>query len=172
MLLYNLLQLPSPMPLTPRLRCSRLMLTLLLASSQKVSCNLSLSLARSPSLFLSLSYSWFLSTGMFGPFTLQLGLGLCSAWLGMSMSWYIYICCLAQTWIRGSTSSSLQTHHLSAILPDHNSMFQIADVIQWNASGIQSFSRAKQSMACTHPRMAKCLHSIPSPAWAHARFFC
>ena len=72
----------------------------------------------------------------------------------------IYICCLAQTWIRSFMSSLLEMHHLSVILQDHSSVFQMSDDIQWNASHAQTYT------ACIHPRTAKCKGNIPCSAWA------
>ena len=44
---------------------------------------------------------------------------------------------------------------------DHNSVFQAADDVEWNASHAQPYSGAHLSAASMRPSMAKCKHAHP-----------
>ena len=87
------------------------------------------------------------STDTMGPFTLQPEMH--SAWL--SLGWApvaaFTATVLDQTNRRSLTPSS-QIHHLSAVRPDHCSVFQTADDIQWNVSCTPSYFINELNAAC------------------------
>lgn len=72
------------------------------------------------------------------------------AWLGL-----VHLYLLSEPdWNQKLMSSSLQTRHLSAIRPDHISMFPMPDDVPWNASCAWPHPEAEASVAHLHPRTA------------------
>ena len=111
--------------------------------------------------------TWHLFT--MGPFAIQPQLGPRSAQLGLGTGRCVSICNLDQTFIRDLMTSSYQTHHPSAILPDHISVFQTADDTQQNVTRAIPYSGAMQSAAHICPGTGNCKSTIPRSASAQHR---